>query len=445
MIPDIARFFQQCDPAKPLAPGDPRYVAFENARGEDDLIVQLTNAIRWSDSSLHLLYAGHRGAGKSTELLRLKKELENPPADEGKFFVIYFEADKEDVDVNDADFADVLLAMIRELGKSLRDTEQIELRSSWIGRLFDELKDLLGSEVEFEKLEFDAKIAKFTAAIKSSPDARRKIREALEPNVSNLIEAANELVDEAVTLLRAKGYKDLVMIVDNLDRIVLRDIPNSQFNTHEQLFINRGAQLAQLRFHVLYTLPISMVFSPKATALVNIFGRQPSVLPMVKVIKVDRKDHSPGLEAMRTVVQRRIIAANVVESAAFDSTDSLTYLCRASGGHPRNLLILIRSACTASSALPLTRHMAEQAVRRMTTDFERALNSPRFFDALRQVDETQKLPGSDYDQLLLYNLSILEYLNGNAWYVVNPAVRALDTFQPSKAAKPSAAKRKAGA
>lgn len=441
MIPDIARLFQQCDPAKPLAADDPRYVSCDNARGEDDLVVQLTNAIRWSDASLHLLYAGHRGAGKSTELLRLKQNLENPPEGEGKFFVIYFEADKEDIDVNDADFADVLLAMVRELGKSLRDAENIELQSSWLGKFLGDIKNLLGSEVEFEKLEFDVKIAKFTAAIKSSPDARRRIREALEPNVSNLIEAANELLDEAVTLLKEKGYKDLVIIVDNLDRIVLRDIPNSQFNTHEQLFINRGAQLAQLRAHVLYTLPISMVFSPKATALVNIFGRQPAVLPMVKVINPDGKDYPAGMEGMRTIVERRLDAAGVKKSDAFAPPESLDYLCRASGGHPRNLLILIRSACTASSALPLTQQRAEQSVRRMTTDFERALNSPTFFDALKKVDETHKLPGSDYDQLLLYNLSILEYLNGNPWYAVNPAVMLLDTFRSSKPAR-SNAKRK---
>jgi AAA ATPase domain len=435
MIPDIGRLFQQCDPAKPLGPDDPRYVPCDDARGEDDLVIQLTNAIRWSDSSLHLLYAGHRGAGKSTELLRLKRNLEKPPEGEGKFFVIYFEADTEDIDVNDADFADVLLAIIRELGKSLRDKAQIELGSSWFSKFLGDLKTLLGSEVEFEKLEFDAKIAKFTAAIKSSPDARRKIRDALEPNVSNLIEAGNELLDEAVTQLRIKGYKDLVIIVDNLDRIVLRDIPNSQFNTHEQLFINRGAQLAQLRAHVLYTLPISMVFSPKATALVNIFGRQPAVLPMVKVITPDNKDCEPGMDAMRKIVEKRLTAAGVEADKAFDKPETLTYLCRASGGHPRNLLILIRSACTASTTLPLTLRAAEQSVRRMTTDFERALNSPKFFDTLREVNDTRKLPGSEYDQLLLYNLSVLEYLNGNPWYAVNPAVLLLPVFQRAKTRK----------
>jgi len=180
-------------------------------------------------------------------------------------------------------FPDLLLAMIRQVGQALREREDINLQPTRLARFVDDSKDLLGSEVVFEKVEMDAKIAKFTAAIKSSPNARADIRKALEPRVSTLIQAANDLLDEAVTRLKAIGYRDLVLIVDNLDRIVLRDIPGSQFNTHEQLFINRGTQLAEIRCHVVYTVPISLIFSPKAAALRNIFSVNSFVLPMVKV------------------------------------------------------------------------------------------------------------------------------------------------------------------
>lgn len=432
MAQDIARLYQQCDPARPLAYDDRRYVPCEGVRGEGDLMAQLTNALRWSDVPLQVLFAGHRGGGKSTELLRLQQALAHPPAGEERYFVVYFEADSEDVDVNDVDFPDLLFAIIRQVGKALREREQEELRPSWLSRFVDDLKRFLGSEVEFEKLQLDVKIAKITAAIKSSPEARLEIRKALEPNVSNLIAAANTLLDEAVTRLRFKGYGDLVLIVDNLDRMVLRDLPDSQFNTHEHMFINRGAQLAQLRCHMVYTLPISLVFSPRATALVNVFGRRPDVLPMVKILQRTGTDDAAGMAAMRTIVQRRLAAARVPEETAFDTDETLDYLCRMSGGHVRNLLILIRTACAAAGALPLGRGVVEQAVRGMSNDFERALNRPEFFAVLQQIEQSHALPGSDHDQLLLYNLSVLEYLNGAAWYAVNPAVRALEKFQPPK-------------
>lgn len=379
-----------------------------------------------------MLFAGHRGGGKSTELLRLHQALVHPPDGEPRYFVVYFEADAEDVDVNDVDMPDLLFAIIRQVGRVLREQVHEGLRPSWLNRFVDDLKRFLGSEVDFEKLQLDAKIAKITATIKSSPEARVAIRKALEPNVSNLLVAANDLLYEAVTRLRLKGYRDLVLIVDNLDRIVLRDLPDSPFNTHEHLFINRGAQLAQLCCHVVYTLPISLVFSPKATALVNVFGRRPDVLPMVKILQRDGHDDPVGLEAMRAMVRQRLVAAQAPEVAAFDTEDTLDYVCRMSGGHVRNLLILIRTTCTIAGALPLTRHYVEQAVRGLSNDFERALNRPEFFEVLRQIDQSHALPGSDSDQLLLYNLSVLEYLNGAAWYAVNPAVRVLEKLQPPK-------------
>ncbi len=84
--------------------------------------------------------------------------------------------------------------------------------------------------------------------------------------------------------------------------------------------------------------------------------------------------------------------------------------------------------------MPLTRRVCEQAVRGMSNDFERALNRPEFFDVLRQIEQTHDLPGSEHDQLLLYNLSALEYLNGDAWYAVNPAVRVLEKFKAPRRA-----------
>jgi len=436
MTQGIDRVYRQCDPAKPLEPNDPRYVSCEGLRGTGDLVGRVANAIRRSDDPMHLLFTGHRGGGKTTELLRLQDMLSHPPLDVGRFFVVYFDAEREDIDVNDVDYPDLLLAIIRQVGKALREREGEELRPPHLVRFFDDMKHLLGSEVVFEKLDLDVKIAKFTAAIKSSPSARLDIRKALEPNVSTLIQATNELLDEAVTLLKSKGYRDLVLIVDSLDRIVLRDIPNSQFNTHEQLFINRGTQLAEIRCHVVYTVPISMIFSPKATALTTIFSKAPFTLPMVKVLSRERQDNPAGLKAMGDIIRARLSAAEVVEADAFDSPETLAELCRISGGHTRNLLILLRSACDYLDALPITQGVLKEAIQGMRTDFERALNRSSFFNTLRFIDRTQHLPGTEDEQILLYNLSILEYINGESCYVVNPLVRTMSKFQEASQVTP---------
>jgi hypothetical protein len=124
----------------------------------------------------------------------------------------------------------------------------------------------------------------------------------------------------------------------------------------------------------------------------------------------------------------------VKESTAFDSPDTLDYLCQTSGGHVRHLLLLICSACEWLTELPVTREAAERAAQGMRNDFDRAL-TPELFDVLRQIDQTRTLSGSERDQLLLSILSVLEYLNSDTWYAVNPAVRALERFKPPKRGK----------
>ncbi len=57
---------------------------------------ELRNRMTIASQKTCQLYCGHRGAGKSTELLKLKKYLENR-----EFYVIYFADDEEDIDLED--------------------------------------------------------------------------------------------------------------------------------------------------------------------------------------------------------------------------------------------------------------------------------------------------------------------------------------------------------
>ena len=426
---DITRFYRQCDPAEPLPSGDRRYVSCDEARGGGDVVRHIANDLQRSEKAMHVLFAGHRGGGKSTELLRLKHFLEDPLEDGEKFFVVHFESDAQDIDVNDADFPDILLAMVRHVAEAMRqDPVGEDLRGGLIDRFANRLKDSLRS-LSFTDVQLGAEfIAQVTATIKSSPTSRKQVRDALEPHVSGLIEEANRLLNDAAVRLKLRGYRDLVIIVDNLDRIILRDLEGGS-NTHRRFFLDRATQLNSLRCHVVYTLPLSIVFSPDGASLGTTFGRGPNVLPVVKVINQDGSDDPTGIGAVRQMVRKRLEAAGVAEGKAFDFPDTLDYICHMSGGHVRNLLILLRSACSWLDDLPITRDAAERAVRGMSNDFERSLNRPEYFDVLRQVEETHSLPGSEHEQSLLYNLSILEYLNGESWYTVNPAVKQLGKFK----------------
>jgi hypothetical protein len=111
MIVDLKQFFYGTDPSKTLFVEDSEldqkyYIDFSSVRGGEIIEDLKDNITLWSpDKPTCQLFTGYIGCGKSTELLRLKAELER----EG-FHVVYFESSK-DLEMGDIDVGDILLAI----------------------------------------------------------------------------------------------------------------------------------------------------------------------------------------------------------------------------------------------------------------------------------------------------------------------------------------------
>ncbi len=138
----IQRVYREFSPA-PLRPEQQAlYVDLNAARGAMDVVSRLEGTIRRAEGSPTCqVLAGHKGSGKSTELLRLKKRLESDP---DSFFVVYVEAD-EDIDRNDVDFPDVLIAIVRQTAAQLKQHAGINLKPGYFKDRLIRLKDLFTS------------------------------------------------------------------------------------------------------------------------------------------------------------------------------------------------------------------------------------------------------------------------------------------------------------
>jgi len=115
-IDDPKRFYRACNPARTLDYSDPEdqryYIDFTEVRS-GNMIRELMRTITFSDDPTCQLFSGHIGCGKSTELLRLKAELE---AD--GYHVVYF-VSSEDLDMGDVDITDILFVITRKISDSL--------------------------------------------------------------------------------------------------------------------------------------------------------------------------------------------------------------------------------------------------------------------------------------------------------------------------------------
>ncbi|MGQ9873255.1 MAG: ATP-binding protein, partial [Leptodesmis sp.] len=172
---------------------------------------------------------------------RLQKSLE----DHG-FYVVYFEADEEDIDPQNVEYVDILLACTRRFLKDIRSANAAPIQN-WLRDRWQELKDLAQMEVAIDKINLEQSLSvftKLTASIRAEPTQRAKIRDRVNPHTTTLLQALNEFIADA-RLHLPNGKTKLAMIVDNLDRIPINFRDNGRSN-HEEIFLDRSEQLKRL-------------------------------------------------------------------------------------------------------------------------------------------------------------------------------------------------------
>jgi len=430
----LTQIYNAFDPFEPLPAGDPAYVDCAEVRGDTNILVDLGNKILRSERMVCQLYAGHRGGGKSTELLRLKDHLEKKGC-----VVVYFAADEDDIDPEDAEYTDILLSCTRHLLEGLKDADPKPILG-WLNDRWNDLKDLALTEVSFQDLSIEAQItqfAKLTASIRAIPSERQKIRDKVNPHTITLLNALNEFIDDAKRKL-PKGKTHLVAIADNLDRIV--PIPQEHGRTnHDEIFLDRAQQLQGLNCHVIYTIPISMVYSSRASDLRDIYG-DPQILPMVMVQTRDgEKPNEAGVAKVIEIITRRINRSNVnLVPDIFGSLEGLQRLCLMSGGHVRNLMLLVRSAIDYIDTLPITDKAIQRSITQARDTYRRTVEQEEW-ELLAKVAHDKQIDNAEDYRKLLFNRCVLQYVYFDAdgelqpWYDVHPLIKSIQQFKDAAA------------
>ncbi len=434
---DLPTFYRACNPSKTIdisnADDRPYYIDFSPVRGSDIIEELQANISLFSpDVPTCQLFAGHIGCGKSTELLRLKAALENDG-----FHVVYFESSR-DLDMADVDVGDILLAIAHQVSENL-DAIGLELQPTGLKAILQGATAWLRSEVDVEVaanipgvgevgvskdgFSLGLGIGKLTAKTKNSPKLRSKLRQYLEPRVTGILSAINdELLAPAIAALQQRGKKGLVVIIDNLDRLDSVAKPWGRLQP-EYLFVDRGEQLRNLNCHVVYTIPLGLVFSNDLGRLVMRFGVDPKVLPMIPVSRRDGTTDEEGMKLLRQMVLVRAFpGGDSMDSldAVFDSIESLDRLCCVSGGHPRNLLKLLHRWIEKERKLPLSRHSLEAVIKERRNQLTLPIDD-REWKLLRKVAANKRVNGQEDYQTLVRSTFVFEYRDEEgSWFDINP-------------------------
>jgi hypothetical protein len=380
-----------------------------------------------------ILFTGHRGCGKSTELKRIQEKWQQD------YLIIYLEADQE-IDIKDARYTDLYLVIIKQVEYELRklgirfDHQLLENFEFWFKEVIQENETTVEKSVSMTgtlelsssplPIPFIAKLlVKLLAQIKGSDKSKKTIRQTLEEDISRLQSDINLLLRDGLKKLRDKfnQYKGFLIIFDNLDR-VLPTVGN-------HLFFDYATQLQELDCNIIYTVPISVLYSEKR--LSNFFD-SPNIVPMINIYNLERNradDLDYNQEALKAVAS--LIEHRVKIDSVFESNQDLLTLAKASGGHVRQMMQMMRTACIIASSNGKKKIDSQDiidAIKQEQFDFERVIPLEHY-PILAQVYLTKDIGKNEIGQLMLFNTSVLEYNGNSRWNYINPVIKQSNIFQ----------------
>lgn len=421
----------------PLAPDNAedriRLVDLNAARGEfsqDKLLWQLgVDEDHLSEENAHqyILFGGHRGCGKSTELRRLAKKLHHPEL----YYVVLVDALKE-LDINNLHYSDILLAQAKVLIEQLAN-EQITIEAVFFNRLtswFNQcVKTHLTERKQEGKLEtgVDAAVglpflgslfAKLTASISTGSTYKEEIRDSVRNNFTEFASAFNALIQHIEEQLNAAHLgKKLLFVVDGTDRLSGSDATD--------FFIRDIHQLKQIHSNFIYCAPIDILTENGRVAQEFTVCR----LPMVKIAEKQSSDyHQIALAKLSELICKR------VDERLFADAAVLPELIKYSGGHVRDLMRLM-DYCLAETLgrKKIDLAIVKAATKQLAAEYSYLIHQTDYA-LLAEIDSREKSfsPVSDQSRRLLYDLVLLEY--NSHWWQSHPAVRTLPAYQQALAA-----------
>lgn len=437
---NILQVLQKIEYEEALPAGDPRYVDTTTARGSEKTFSRLARKFGWDQASnaffapteKHALFFGHIGSGKTTELRRYAEKLNSSR----RFYVVEVDVLAK-LDRNNLQYTEALMAMAESLLERMvkddysldegalqpiRDwfVKSVNTRSN-SSELSAELKTGLeagGGIPGLVKL-----FAGFTAAFKTGSSRKTEWRQEIRNHFTTLADAFNQLILSAEAQLKQQGRAERVLfLVDGTDKMRGEDT--------QQFFVQDAEQLLAIQTLAIYTAPLELKYDGRMGGKLD----ADMVLPMIKLFERDGQRCEAGWSALNKLLLLR------ADRSLFATDADVAALVEHCGGHPRELLRLLKYCCELADD-KIDGPVVRRAIAQLAADYRYFLK-PADYTLLAGIDITPEQGGNDgAAQHLLHRLALMQY-NDGAWRRSHPAVRTLEGYklalQALQAAPPAA-------
>lgn len=392
-----------------------------NSDGDIDPVKRLKRHIELCGESESLQFiSGFSGSGKSTELYRLKDQLEKCD-----YLVLYADISNY-IELNGIiDITDLLLAIVDAFSEQL---SSMAVLGKSIGSL-DSLGDRINNFISRIKIDPGLKLPipwiDLKVELKQSPMVRNRVQSMLANHVNKLKNELNDFIKKCtdeVFEYQIKQFgtvRQIVMIIDSLEKI-----KGAYANDHlildsiEKLFGNHIDKLGLPNIHVVYTVPPWLKFVAPAHGMI--------VLSSIKQWdqSPERVRYERGNAALCEVIRRRF--PNDEFERLFGDERGIQPLIDVCGGHFRDLFRLVLEAFAQAEELPIPKVAIERAIKKIKRDFPPITIDDAYL--LKRIADTRSADPKNPDDIrhlvnLLHKHMILYLANGKEWYDVHPIIR----------------------
>ena len=376
-----------------------------------DLVKEMATAIDFTTGGSVQLLAGYRGAGKTTELLRLCRVL-----DRDVYVPVYWDIEdyfNTELPLEEGAFLVGLAAGFVDNceGAGIPKEKLTERIRRLLSRIDIEGGAALGASAG--PVSVDIK-----AALQDDTSFRNQVKKALSSNRRRFKEEIHAFFDAMVDAM-PEG-KIPVFIVDSLDHYRGRTGTFDEVRESvESLFSVYSSELALPRMHVIYTVPV----------YVKPIGWGGQIWPVlnVKVRERDGSDCREGIDLLRRVLARRAPDGDP-ERLLGNQVDRVI---RASGGLFRDLFRLVSALLLKDGRLPVSVTEINGVERQQRSHIATGLSEEQW-EILATVKKTHQLRAPREHLAEAWALQALGYVlcyrNGEVdWFGVHPLLEPLVT------------------
>ena len=410
------------------------YTEFQN-KYRTDIVKKLNYKLNVFDSvgikptHSKFILAGHRGVGKSTELVRVSKLCTD-------YESIFVNADEASGPENTG-YTNLLVLIANQIMNFGVDNHYLKKDDE----AFDGLLRYWNSEIEISSLQKTCEdkkegiglASKFTGEVESkfgflnALKARLSVNTSLDGTIASN-NSSSKSVDEIIhtvinkndmlfvsalnsmitKLQSSMGNKRLLLLIEELDKV-------GQFDLAEEIFIKHVKAFTSIECDIIFTYPVHLLYDPKYLHVKDSFT-DIFTLGVIEIIDDDGYYVPEAIEAFKELIYKRI-DENLIEDNALEKAIKM------SGGLIRDAFTIISEAAMDADidGEPIiTLDYILNAIKPLEDRYSKLITISNGFQKVADlVGQTHQLVTDELRELLRAEV-VLEYSNGR--YFVHPAI-----------------------